>query len=208
VNYGTYGPAIDEFYFQGIFDSTGEVYWSSTIQASPPEHERDPELAWYVYFYNGQVWANRPTDLEDYVLCVRGDVALRSFTDNGNKTVTDNLTGLMWQQEHNDVLQTWEEALQHCENLTVAGYQDWRLPDIKELRSIVDNTKCMPAIDENFFPGVPASGGAWSSTTNPFWGKDSPYLAWHLNYYAGQASGLGGKTMDTKHVRCVRSTGN
>ena len=70
------------------------------------------------------------------------------FTDHGDGTVTDNCTGLMWQKESADFNDdgnvddldrvTWCEALAFCASLTFAGHTDWRLPNVRELQSIVD----------------------------------------------------------------------
>ncbi len=61
------------------------------------------------------------------------------FVDNGNGTVTDNCTGLMWQQQTVSAeTYPWDGALQYCENLDLAGYTDWRLPNVRELQSIVN----------------------------------------------------------------------
>ena len=78
-----------------------------------------------------------------------------SFTDNGDGTVTDSDTELMWQQGDDGIKRNWLDALSHCEGLSLAGYSDWKLPDIKELESITDDTKYSPAIDTTFFPNVP-----------------------------------------------------
>lgn len=77
------------------------------------------------------------------------------FVDNDDGTVSDNATGLMWQQDDDGILRDWENALSNAENLTLAGYSDWRLPNAKELQSIVDYTRCpditnSPAIDPIF----------------------------------------------------------
>ena len=73
-----------------------------------------------------------------------------TFVDNGNGTITDNATGLTWMQEDSGALISgttvsgglnWQEALNWCESLDYAGATDWRLPDIKELHSIVDYTR-------------------------------------------------------------------
>jgi hypothetical protein len=56
-----------------------------------------------------------------------------AFQDNGNGTVTDLNTGLMWQQTPDSMKPTWYGAQQYAENLTLAGYTDWRLPTVKEL---------------------------------------------------------------------------
>ncbi len=78
-----------------------------------------------------------------YVLYVRGNTAYGSnqFVDNGNGTITDNATGLMWMQNDNGTGVLWKDALSYAENATYAGYSDWRLPDTKELQSIVDYTR-------------------------------------------------------------------
>ncbi len=78
-----------------------------------------------------------------YVLYVRGNTAYgtNQFVNNGNGTITDNATGLMWMQNDNGTGVLWKDALSYAENLTYAGYSDWRLPDVKELQSIVDYTR-------------------------------------------------------------------
>jgi hypothetical protein len=78
-----------------------------------------------------------------YVLYVRGNTAYgtNQFVNNGNGTITDNATGLMWMQNDNGAGLLWKDALSYAENLTYAGYSDWRLPDVKELQSIVDYTR-------------------------------------------------------------------
>jgi len=78
-----------------------------------------------------------------YVMYVRGNSAygINNFANNGDGTITDNATGLMWMQNDNGTPVTWENALTYAENMTFAGYSDWRLPDIKELQSIVDYTR-------------------------------------------------------------------
>ena len=60
-----------------------------------------------------------------------------SYTDNGDGTVTDNVTSLVWQKESVSDFE-WGEAITYCKDLTIEGYSDWRLPTKKELVSIVD----------------------------------------------------------------------
>jgi len=119
------------------------------------------------------------------------------FTDNGDGTVSDNSTGLMWQQQDDGALRNWESALGYCEDLTLAGHTDWRLPDIKELRSIVDNTRYSPAIDLTYFPNTKSSW-YWSSSTYAYYSNS----AWRVYFYYGDVS-LNDKT-NTYYVRCVR----
>ena len=59
-----------------------------------------------------------------------------SYTDNGDGTVTDNVTGLMWQQDMG-VKMTYEEAMKAAEDSTLGGYDDWRVSSIKELYSLI-----------------------------------------------------------------------
>jgi len=77
---------------------------------------------------------------------------MKRYIDNGkggllNEIITDTKTGLMWQKETAPRTYTWQEAVEYCKNLTLAGYDDWRLPTIEELFSIVDYERFRPAID-------------------------------------------------------------
>lgn len=81
---------------------------------------------------------------------------LPQYLVNSDGTVTDQVTGLMWQRssdtnqdgviDYADEL-TYEEALAHCEMLNLAGYGDWRLPDIKTLYSLIDFNGIDPYAD-------------------------------------------------------------
>ena len=67
------------------------------------------------------------------------------FTDNGDSTITDNVTGLMWQKFPSRDSMPWETALTRAEEARIAGHDDWRLPNLKELGSLVDITRNAPA---------------------------------------------------------------
>ena len=77
--------------------------------------------------------------------------ATMSYTDNGDGTITDNVTGLMWGQEQSTREMSWEEAKTYCSNLTLGGYTDWRLPSLKELWSIRDYSEGWPYVNTNYF---------------------------------------------------------
>jgi hypothetical protein len=128
------GPTVRTAYFPNTaascFPNTDEsCYWSSTW--SSPYH-----LALGVNFYSGSASQSLFKNDFHYVRAVRGGQAQSGFVDNGNGTVTDTSTGLTWQQATAPGAYTWKEALAYCENLTLGDRSDWRLPTLKELRSI------------------------------------------------------------------------
>ena len=92
-----------------------------------------------------------------YFRMVRGnpDYGKNNYVDNENGTITDKATNLMWQQADDGISRDWETALSYAEGLEFAGHTDWRLPNAKELQSIVDYTRSpqttnSPAIDDMF----------------------------------------------------------
>jgi hypothetical protein len=95
---------------------------------------------------------------------------------------------------------TWSNALLAVTALNSAaygGYSDWRLPNVKELQSIVDYGRVSPAIDTTYFPNA-QSNGYWSSTTY----ADSTDFAWFVNFNYGDVYFVD-KT-STFYVRPVR----
>ena len=125
------------------------------------------------------------------------------FTDNGDGTITDNATGLMWAKDGNGAgcfcggQKNWADALSWAVGLTFAGKSDWRIPNIKELMSIVDYSEYGPSIDETFFPNT-QSYFYWSSTTD----VDSTSNAWYVIFGGGNV-GTTSKG-NSRSVRCVR----
>jgi hypothetical protein len=129
------------------------------------------------------------------------------FVDNGDSTVTDRCTGLMWQKNTADVngdgqstdQVSWCDALAYCESLSFAGHGDWRLPNIRELESIVDYGRDPLTIDPAF--------GAFES---PYWSSTSfasgrvSASAWSVTFYEGYVIG-GRKLLDNYYVRAVRN---
>ena len=120
--------------------------------------------------------------------------------------MTDNCTGLTWQRDTADVngdgqstdqdYLPWCEALAYSENLSFAGHEDWRIPNVRELQSIVDYGLFGPSIDPVF---VALSSVYWSSTSI----AGSPVFAWFVVFNSGHV-GNGGKDFDY-YVRAVRS---
>ena len=97
------------------------------------------------------------------------------FVDNGDGTITDNATGLMWVKDSgaiggdwgtagNPSSKTWDDAIDLCNALDYAGHTDWRMPNRIELLSLIHHGKgAAPLMDENFF--VMVSAEYWTSTT-------------------------------------------
>lgn len=165
VNYGTYSPAIDATYFP----NTGftYLYWSSEIVSmptfSPAPPAPIPPMSWSLNFMSGTL-SPIMTDnvMNGYIRCVHGAQAVPILTDNGNNTVTDQTTKLMWQKQDDGTLKTWDDAISYCEGLSLGGYTDWRMPNIKELSFMMGRATQVPA--------EPIVDGShlffWSSTTD------------------------------------------
>jgi hypothetical protein len=118
--------------------------------------------------------------------------------DNGNGTITDLTTGLMWKKCLEGVSGnlcetgspssfTWQEALQQPGVINnaggFAGYTDWRLPNIRELDTLVEEQCSNPAINLNRFPNTPNSY-VWSGS--PYAGNSDG--AWYVNFFSGYSN--------------------
>ena len=185
------GPTINTAYFPNTQSSH---YWSSTTYAV------HPDVAFYVYFIHGAVNSGgKSHDL--YVRAVRGGQTSNNFINNGNGTVTDNDTGLMWQKNTAPGTYTWEQALAYADTLSLAGHNDWRLPNRNELQSIVDYNRDNPSIDPIFSNTV--SSYYWSSTTN----ANDPYgaLVVYFGLWGGGGVYHGDKSLSYYYVRAVRA---
>jgi len=122
-------------------------------------------------------------DKQFFVTYVRGNsvYGTNSFVDNNNGTVTDNSTGLMWMQDDNGSGLNWLDALTYAEGTDFAGYSDWRLPNAKELQSIVDYTRApsvtiSAAIDPIFNCSQITDEG--NETNYPFYWTGTTHANW------------------------------
>lgn len=135
-------------------------------------------------------------------LLVRGNTTygVNDFVDNGDGTISDNATGLMWMQDDSGEGMNWKDALSLAEGSEFGGYSDWRLPDAKELQSIVDYSRSpantsSAAIDPLFNctqivneAGEDDFGFYWSSTTHGNWTEGNEG-AWGVYVAFGRAMG-------------------
>ncbi|KPA13588.1 secreted protein containing DUF1566 [Candidatus Magnetomorum sp. HK-1] len=181
-------PLIDVNYFS---DTSPNYYLSSMSYPINPKH------VWAVHFFDN-LKSLRSKPLSTF--CVRAvrkqHQLIKDFFINSDGTITDKTTGLMWQIETSVSQKTWKEALVYCENLTLAGYSDWRLPNLKELNSIVDYSKSHPAIFSSFSKNM--SSFYWSSSSSVY--KPSSGFCVYFGY------GSDGKRdkLETFYVRAVR----
>lgn len=126
--------------------------------------------------------------------------AFESSTVNGNVIVTDTETGLIWQKTSISG-KTWQQALDYCEKLTCAGYDDWRLPNKNELASLVNYAKYKPYKPLSDFPYMPAER-FWSSSTH----AKFTYEAWVVDFDEDKFPYFPSQNKsDTAYVRCVRN---
>jgi len=138
------------------------------------------------------------------------------FTINDNGTATDNTTGLIWMrcslgQNWNGSTcigtagtYNWQDALDNAEGFSYADASDWRLPNIKELRSIVEGACTSPAANESVFPNIPLFVAYyfsyWSSTST----AENSERAWTILFEKGR-TGSSIKTDTPFPVRFVRA---
>jgi hypothetical protein len=164
-----------------------------------------------------------------YLLYVRGnsEYGKNKFTANSNGTISDNATGLMWKQEDSGVGMNWQDALSYAENMQFASYSDWRLPNAKELQSIVDYTRSpsttnSAAIDPLFkCTQITNEAGTidypfyWTNTTHakPTSGSNAAYMCFGraMGYMVDPMNSSNAGWIDVHGAGCQRSdpkTGN
>ncbi len=222
---GTSGltPFIDTDFFDYNYGDTsaGEriidaQYWSATEYVSTTMN--GDHTVFGVNFADGRIKGYgtiQPgpaggADKTQYVRFVRGNpgYGVNDFVDNGDGTVTDLATGLMWQQSDSGSGLNFQDSLAYAESLDLAGHTDWRVPNAKELQGILDYTRspdttASAAIDPVFgVTGITNEGGAadfpfyWSSTTHvggipdPSGGIPEPTGKWGAYIAFGRALGF------------------
>ncbi len=186
-------PSVDDMYGAGVADvASGKTFWglksgewgpktgTGAIATDPAPVAKTGQTTFYAAGDDG--------DLEK-------GVAWPSprFADNGNGTVTDNLTGLMWVKAphaptDNNYTKNWATALTYCNGLDYATHTDWRLPNVSELYSLIDFGQSGPALPSvNPFTGIQAS--YWSSSTR----AAVTTVAWQVMVWEGVVN-VGTKT--------------
>lgn len=174
-------PWVDTDYFHLVGDGTDLAQhhsWSSNrylVKSEFQNQQLEGDPSFIVNDWTGHIKAMSGSR---FVRAVRGrnTYGINNFVDNSDGTVTDKATGLMWSQEDNGKAINWQEALAYAEGASIAGYDNWRLPNIKELQSIADYSGSFPALDTSVFKvselknikGQLDYPFYWSSTSNPY----------------------------------------
>jgi len=225
-------PFIDTNYFKFAYGDTNageriiDAQFATTTIDVGDSHFGGGHLMFGVNFADGRIkgyptgaMPGQTTGKKFYVFYVRGNenYGLNNFTDNGNGTISDAATGLMWMQDDSGEGMAWEEALKYSESMECAGYSDWRLPNIKELQSIVDYSRApgntgSAAIDPVFHDshiqneaGEPDFPFYWSGTTHASVrnGTEAAYISFGraMGYFNGEwqdVHGAGAQRSDPK----------
>jgi hypothetical protein len=203
IDKGEYSPGLADGH--PFTDVQPYNYWSSSTYAG------DTSNAWYVYIKWGEslyldktstcyVWpvrgisdSNAPVPATGQTISyINGDDGYYQmgvqwpdprFTDNGDGTVTDNLTGLMWAQNANiSGSKIWDDAVDWCNALDHAGHCNWRLPNILELYSLIDLGSYNVSLpDSHPFSGI-ESVCYWTSTTFAYYDG----IAWDIYLHSGR----------------------
>ncbi|GIQ84603.1 protein of unknown function DUF1566 [Kipferlia bialata] len=213
-------PFIDEDYFTlvDVREEKSQQYWSDQFYNAGTTHGGQ-DSAFGVNHGTGHIKAYPDgSDGGDiawkYCRCVRGngDYGVNDFTlDPSASTVSDASTNIMWTSTDSGATGLdWSDALSHCSSLSHGGYDDWRLPNVKELHSIVDYSGVYPAIDTSLFEVSDPTALClyyWTSTSAYMSPTDTVmYYAWYVAFgYAvddngDDTHGAGAVRFDTKYA--------
>jgi hypothetical protein len=188
VDFTKPSPAIDSNAFPV---APGDYFWTSSPLVG------HSSAYWYVYFFDGNTHS---TDMNSAyrVRCVGGTFVAppNRYTMPGDGTVLDTATGLGWQQSLDTTARNWQDAQAYCAGLALAGGR-WRLPNMKELQTLIDESTMDPAIDTSVFPGT-AGQAFW--TASPL--ASTLPEAWFVNFYTGVS--YTNVESNLYLVRCVR----
>lgn len=120
-----------------------------------------------------------------------------AFKDNGDGTVTDTKTRLMWQKQDNGQKDTFDASVHYCQTLSLAEHRDWRLPTVAELTSIVLRGR-MPCIDVHLFT-LTQPERYWTRTAAP----GDPSIAYTVDF-GRNGDDTAFSKYDKYYVRAVR----
>ncbi|MCI5196181.1 MAG: DUF1566 domain-containing protein [Candidatus Electrothrix sp. AW5] len=228
-NKGSEIPTINQQAFPNTKYDRWSCYWSGSPGAS------NSDFAWYVDFFNGSsINYDRNIDFFAVRLVRSGqpnkdhsaeeEIKIGKYINNGNGTITDTKTGLMWKRcpeglsgkncEKGKAKEySWNDAVKRFKNVSYAGYDDWRMPTIDELKTLVycskgvknkKNGECnkgstKPTINQKAFPNTTSWPPYWSSSPN------ANYSAIALYVHFSNGNSYNVNRNNSYAVRLVRS---
>lgn len=192
------------------------LFWTTTINAPAPT--RHYTVTRTIHSFSAPLSSD-----EKDIVCVRGypyGITLtdgftvrKNFTDNGDGTITDQHTGLMWEDATIELTSTsWMETLQYCDDQTTGGYSDWRTPTVIETITLVDfycagnnnpDSSCSGEYTNSVLNSV-SFNAITTGTSSKTSYKSHGILNIGYIFYAGALTGL--KDADTFTALCVRNT--
>jgi len=198
LNHQNYNPALNPTLFK---NASAEYWWTCDSPFS------NTTQIWCITSEGGLIIKKRTESLgaggkdKIHVRAVRDaktpEILKNRFITNSNNTITDKLTGLIWEQIPNPNSNYWEQALLYAENLITGGFTDWRLPNIKELQSLNSDNTSNSSIDREIFKSI-NTNKYWSSTSLSYQSSK----AWYMSTSLGTTS-HDDKT-NTNYFICVR----
>jgi hypothetical protein len=202
VDFTRTSPALDTTVFPG---TPGAKYTWTNSPWVVSQIATKPQLSWIVNFYEGLTSNAGDRTQEEYVRCVsstRPGALPKLYDAVATGEEQDVETGLIWQQADSGTTMAFSAAAPYCASLALNGHT-WRVPSIKELSTLVDETppisKVSPAIDTTTFPSTAASTPYWSSSL--FDGEAATaHDPWVINFEDGFTE----YNQTAALVRCVR----
>jgi hypothetical protein len=181
---GLPGPVIDQGFFS---NATNDVYWTASPQL------KKPNSGWLIYLDDGRIFDDH-LDRNASVRLVSGSSPAHSYAiSTDGQEVTDNATGLIWQRCVEGMVWDgsactglpssfmFQEALQRVETVNYSSGKHWRMPNVKELASLLDTSINNDVIiDNKVFPGTP-NDQYW--TSSPY--TTDAFFAWVVHFFYG-----------------------
>jgi formylglycine-generating enzyme required for sulfatase activity len=165
--------------FKQKIDQTGNIKFSMVARNSEDAEGAlrtaavavQKELVGYQYNRDGTVTDRKTREVK------------KRFVDNGDGTVTDLLTSLMWLKQPKTIAVGYTEAVDYCRNLNLNGHTGWRLPTIAEFRKLIDRKQRNPALPPGHpFTNVLTHIGYWSKSRHKF----GPKYVYQMNLWYGK----------------------
>lgn len=197
VDYGTMsnqGPTLNPIFGQ----TQSAYYWTTDTSGTNPDRKMR------VSFKYGTSLSQDDGFQDGYVRCVAGDAAISAqelIAIPQEFSVYDPTAGLIWQRVPSGYL-TWQGALDYCLNLDSVGNDRWRLPDVRELATLLVPEEAYPVLDPALFPGVKSGEVMWTSTTS---NKPTSLNQAYIVGLGDQGTIGTGKKTDNYQVLCVRA---